>query len=238
MRNSAVPVLAFLALASGCVPPRSLSPTIDAQRNAISAIRVSYDADLALLAAQLDAAIATRRTLLLGTIDRELVELGYLDADIGPQRLRDDLADASASNNVVDDLRAGRLTLDDAERLLAHYRVAEELTEPLATSIRTQLLERLHAIRVFDQTSATLRLAMTDHATDIAWLFDESERSSEALHTYAQQEPRLPQAITAKAPELWSRFVLTRITDPAKRAAAEQLLADLLSLATASTPED
>lgn len=238
MRHSAVPVLAFLALASGCVPPRSLSPTIDAQRSAISAIRVSYDADLALLAAQLDAALAMRRTLLLGRIDRELVELGYLDADTGPQRLRDDLANASASNSVVDDLRAGRLTLHDADRLLADYRAAEALTDPLATSIRTQLLERLHAVRAFDQTATALRVAMTDHAADIAWLFDESERSSEALHTYAQQQPRLPQAITANAPELWSRLVLTRIADPAKRAAAEQLLADLLSLATAATPQD
>lgn len=231
MRHAALPALALIALTGGCVPPRSLSPTIEAHDSAITAIRASYERDLALLAAQLDSAIDTRRTLLLGKLDRELVERGYLD-DGAPDRLRADLSDASITNPVLDDIRTGRMQLEAAEQLLADYAAAESLSDGVSRGVRDQLLEKLGAVREFDAAASILRSAMTDHAADVAWLFDESSRSADALRAYAAQSPELPAAINANAPELWSRFVLTRISDPAKRAAAESLLAQLLSFTT------
>ncbi len=232
MRHAALPALAFIALTNGCVPPRSLSPTIESQRESIAAIRASYEADLSLLASQLDAAIASRRMLLLGRIDRQIVERDYLSAELAGAPLRNDLADAAISNAIIDDIRDGLLTLGGADQLLADYRAAESLTEPLGQEVRTRLIERLRIIRDFDATAASLRIAMADHAADIAWLFEESGRATDAIGSYAAQRPRLPQAVVTNAPDLWSRLVLARITDPTKRAAAEQLLADLLALNT------
>lgn len=232
MRTATLTFLVFISLASGCVPPRSLSPTLEAQRAAVDAIHASYDTDLALLRAQLDAALAVRRTFLLGRIDRELVDAGYLDAAELGDALRADLADPAISNAVVDDLRAGRLSVAEAERLIADYRAAETLSDAVCERIRGELLNRLGVVREFDASVAAVRGAMVDHTADIAWLFQEAGQSSEVLRAYAGQSPRLPNALASNAPELWSRAVLSRISDPERRAAAEKLLADLLSLST------
>jgi len=214
---------------TACVPMRSAEPVLTHQRKAIVRLAAVQRADALLLRTQSEGHLAIQRALLLGSIHRSFIARGYLssgtEADAGA--LRADIADPTVSNALTDDVRAGRLSADDAVLLLTDYALAARMTTDRAP--RDAILARLGAVRRFDEASAELLGALDGRAADARALADEALASSDALLSASRADFSLDAPGDAAARVLWERLVLSRIDDPADRAAAAELLTDLLA---------
>jgi len=224
-------IVALAGLSLGaCTPPGAITPTLEHQRRALDRLNAAHTADLALLAAQLDSAIEVRRTLLIGRIERRLIDRGYFTGDAPDTRqLASDLADPAITNELLADIRRGRLTEPQAAEILHNLALASRMSGDDARAIRDTMLSRLGAVRQFDQAATDLRAAMQARARSVALLFADLGESSDALGRYAAFSPNHAEPASL----LWDRAVLAHIDDPAKRQAASDLLAQLLTLTAA-----
>jgi len=224
-------IVALAGLSLGaCTPPGAIAPTLEHQRRALDRLNTAYTADLALLAAQLDSAIEVRRTLLIGRIERRLIERGYFTDDgPGTQQLASDLANPAITNELLADIRQGRLTEPQAAEILHNLARASGMTGDDGRAMRDSILSHLGAVRQFDQAATDLRAAMQARARSVALLFADLNESSDALGRYAAFSPNHAEPASL----LWDRAVLAHIDDPAKRQAASELLTQLLTLTAA-----
>lgn len=213
-----------------CIQPRAVAPTVEHQRRVLDLLNAGYTADLALLAAQLDAAIEIRRILMIGRIERRLIDRGYL-ADNGPdlERLNGALADPRQTDELIADIRLGRLSEPQAAELLHNLALAARMTGDDGRALRGSILSRLDAVRQFDQAAVDLRAAVQARTRAVAHLFADLGESTDTLGRYAAFSPNNTEA----APLLWNRAVLDHIDDPAKRQATSDLLNQLLALTAA-----
>jgi len=218
----------LLLICTGCASPRWGSDIARHQQQAVAHIAACYSADLALLRAQLASAVAARRIILLGALHREMIARAYittaLEAD--PSALDADLSDPAVSSALVSEVRLGRMSASQARAWLADYALSLRLGD--GGALRDSMLARLAPIIEADEAGASLIAAFDDHARNVASLLTEAGANAAALGALSDTEPQWSAAAEVAAQEAWRRLVLDRITNPARRAAAEELLRLLL----------
>jgi hypothetical protein len=195
-----LPSLAFVALAlPACVDSAATQPVLAQQREAILDLERSSAEDLVALRSLASTLLRAREERLLSTIE---------------QRLITESLDASA------EARA------DAPMWLVEYAALLRAGSP--ADARRAPLANLPEVIAMRDAGASLLAALDARALDTAALFASALADNAALSGAAGASVDLSSASREAAIELWRAALLDRIDDPAQRAAAERLLADLL----------
>lgn len=214
----ALTLLAAIPLTACAPPPSSLRPTLHAQRLATDQLAATWAQDHALLRAQTESLLRIRATILRGAAHRSLLLRGYLTptGEPDPLALDRDLADPDARSPLVDDIRAGLLTRDQAVAWLTDYALAQRMTRPDAAC--APLLRQLSPLRRFEAAAEAVRSALDARAASTRALLAELDASTSALSAYTDAAP------TPATRAALAALITAHTPDPALRDAALDLL--------------
>lgn len=229
--------LALLALSPGCAPVRASSPSmrmLEHNADAIDALAGAYARDLAWLRAHLDASLEQRRTLLLGTVHRSLIEDGLIGTgnperqaideaiETGVQRFaRPDTSDPP--NPLIAEVASGRMTRIEARRFVHDYTVATRLNGDAARKVRHEMLATLTPIAEHDRQAQAIRAAFAEHEGRVALLFNELTSNADSLRGAIEAH----EAVGADRATTWIPLI-EHIEDPDLRSGARSLLMHML----------
>lgn len=216
----AVLSVALLPLAlTACAPPAALRPTLAVQRDAIARVAEAIDADYALLADQARANLATYQRLLLGAAHRELIERGHLTPALEPdtEAFDNDLANPEAQTTLLNEVRLGRLSRENAHAFLHDYALAMRMRRE-GTPLRDAMLTRLRPLEDAEQRGALVTAAIHNRRDAVLNLLGEA---AQVNHTLTDNADR---ALLQPDPRS-----LLNVTNPQEQSPAQTLLRQLLT---------
>lgn len=221
--------LAFPLVLAGCLSPSAAEPVAQSTLRHALAIQSAHAQDLAALRAATSTLLAIQRERLLTDLHIEFIaRWTTADGEPDPESLDSALADHDDAGALVNDIRLGRLSRDQAAALIADFCVAEALSNSRAA--RRAILAQLGAVVRHDADAAALLTALDARAAQTASLHNELLADAGAITLYTTAEPALDDLSRAAAIELWTLAVTNSLNDPAQRAAAQRLLNQLLAL--------
>lgn len=226
------PRLALLALpllVGGCLSPNAAQPVAQSTLAHARALEAAHTQDLAALRAAAETLLRIRRERLLTELQLEFVAR-WTTPDGRPDAIALDaaLADPDDGSALVADLRAGRLSRDNAARLLADFAASEALSN--APEARRALLANLSPVAQHDADALAVLAALDERAAQIARLHAELQADAGAVAQFTGAEPALDAASRAAALELWNLAAAATLHNPTQREAAQRLLEQLLRL--------
>ncbi len=224
--------LALLAGAAGgmipaCASHDALAPIAVQHAATLEALHAHTEASRVLLERHVDSAIEIRRIALTGRIHRELLRLGLMTPDSEPVlgKLEELTGDAATSAALVEEIRTGRMTLEQAQAWLTDYALTCKMSE--GTNAKRTLLAQLSPIETFETGAQSLRKAVTTHGESISVLIAELRADAQTIDIYANQGALPTTWNRARTRELIEQHILMRIENIDRRNAAAELL-DLL----------
>ena len=230
-------VLPAISAVGACAPaPHTLRPVLDAAALATQRLAVVQAQDASMLRSATLALIDTRRITLRGQVHRSLLQRGYLTPLLEPDAaaLDADLAEPNAGGPLVRDIRAGRMTRDQAVAWLSDYALALRMTD--GDPVRATLLARLSLIHDFEADAAALIEALDARSAHTRALLTDLDASGEALAHYAAFAPSPSAPATESLRAALATLLGAAIRDPERRAAALELLDSILTPPPAAAP--
>lgn len=216
----------------GCAPNTMVREVAADQARTIAAIDAAWNRDLVLLGDLLDASLAWRRTMLLGEAHRGLLSAGYITPglEVDAARFDADLGDASTNNALLEEVRTGRLSADEARAFLRDYALVLRMSDGDAR--RNELLARLAPIVRHDEAAHALRASLARHAARANELLADARAGGEAVSRFADMDAGMDAFSRGMIREVWAQQVLGEIDDTARREAAARLLDRVLAMGT------
>lgn len=220
---------------SGCSLPGEADAALATQLVALDAASVSADALLDLLALETDAVLRLERQRLIGVLHRRLLDAPWLrggefDRPTFDVTIRDPLA----QDPISDEVRSGRLRIDDARSMAADAALVMQLRDPRAA--RDALLSRLRPLSEFDATAAVLKRALADEARGVRRALRDATTTNRSLSKALDTKGDGGDALASGWRGLRSA-VLARVEDTERRRAVADLFDQLAALARAGADE-
>lgn len=227
---TAVPCLigfvALLALVAatltsfGCASaPQSVRPVLANARDAQSRLALSYAEDLKGYRRVVAANLAAQRIAIVGEVRREFISRDYVVEKNGvdvadPAALARDVADPTITTAIVEDVRVGRLSVEQAGTFLRDYAALGSLST--AADARSKMLATLSRVARFDAAVKELDAAFDTHAEHVASLFSETGASLDAVAMLADK-PDAAEYLTSR--ETWSSLIGAIVKNPKQQTA-------------------
>lgn len=204
------------------------------QRLAVNRVAASYGEDLALQRSFFDVIAASDRKLAVAQVQNEFLLNGYVSpgGKANAEKFLSDVADPKVQTALVLEVRDGSRSREDAVAWLSDYAVLQGV--PSAKQLREQMVASLRPIRMLDAAVAEAGAALDARAKGVTSLLGEVDANQAALEAFANRQTLSADAVRGGAVDLFRISVLARVTDPAKRAALERLLAGLDAAASGS----
>jgi hypothetical protein len=224
-----------LMLVSACSLPSEAENALVVQLAALDAASVSADALLDLLVLETDAVLALERQRLIGVLHRRLLEApwirgGAFEPSVFDATVRDPLA----ADPIAEEVRTGRIRIDDARAMAADVALVMRLRDPRAA--REAILGRLRPVSEFDATAATLRRALADEARGVRRALRDATTTNKALTRALDVEGDGRTALASGWRGLRTS-VMARVEDTERRRAVGDLFDQLGGLARAEAKE-
>lgn len=215
----------ILVAISGCENAKTARPVSAANREAITTLASAYTADLAVLKTVVDATLRADDILARGAAHnefflKEYVVAGTFEPDV--DTFDRDLADASKSSMLVEEVRLGRMSREEAVVFLRDYSAVCRTSRDLG--FRDAMLDRFAPFERSAAAREALLGAIDEGAALRLRLVKEIAENNDVLifAADATSNPLVPLFSEQSLP-VWESALFASITDPAVRAAAMDL---------------
>jgi hypothetical protein len=218
-------------LCASCALPDEADAALAVQLRALDAASVSADALLDLLVLETDAVLALERQRRIGVLHRRLLEATWIRGVVfDPQAFDAAVRDPLAADPIVDEVREGRIRIDDARSMAADVALVLRLRDPRAA--RDAILGRLRPVAEFDATATALRKALAEEARGVRRALRDATTTNKALTRALDADADGDTALASGWRGLRAA-VTARVEDGERRRAVAELFDQLGGLARA-----
>lgn len=177
-----------MSVMAGCVTPAATRPVLESNREILMTLQARHFAVVSLFDGATESLLAARRVQLQGEAHRSLVRTSYINglrpnitADI--ENIQSDLEGGEVQNVILDEIRSGRMTANQAGVWLVDYARALNLSDD--RGLARSMISGLKPIEDLDARAAALHDAIAAAAQEDAEAFEEAGLANELLISYS-----------------------------------------------------